>query len=55
MNTDNENFNDMIKKYDEIYILLKLDNSINDIDIKSKWCDNFTKYITNDEKIFKKS
>lgn len=54
MNTHNEHFNDMIKKYDEIHILLKLDNSSNDLDYKSKWCNNFTKYITNDEKIFKK-
>jgi hypothetical protein len=54
MNINNEHFNDMIKKYDEIHILLKLDNSSNILESKFKWCNDFTHFITCDDKIFKK-
>jgi len=54
MNTNNEHFNDMIKKYDEINNLLNIDISSDNLELKNDWCNNFTKYICKDEKIFKK-
>ena len=55
MNNNNEHFNDMIKKYDEIHILLNINITSNDDNEKKlEWCNNFTKYLSNDDKIFKK-
>ena len=51
--SNNDHFNDMITKFDEIMTLLSLDNN-NSIEFKKEWCDNFTNKIIKDEKIFKK-
>jgi len=53
MTEKNEHFTDMINKFDELITLLSL-NNYDTNDLKKSWCDNFTSFITKDDKVFKK-